>query len=82
MKMKLTAKLAYSQLVTQRRRTVWTLLGVALSAAMITAVCGFIASGDVMLMGLMGADYLSRTRYLTTLISLGAVLGLMVADEA
>ena len=43
--MKLTQKLAYSQLKTNRKRTIWTLLGIALSTAMITAVYGFAMSG-------------------------------------
>ena len=43
--MKLTAKLALSQLKTNRRRTIFTLLGIALSAAMATAVYGFVATG-------------------------------------
>ena len=36
--MKLTAKLAYSQLFVNRKRTAWTLLGIALSTALITVV--------------------------------------------
>ncbi|MCL2088378.1 MAG: ABC transporter permease [Oscillospiraceae bacterium] len=43
--MNLTAKLAYSQLKVNRRRTFWTLLGVVFSSALITAVFGVAASG-------------------------------------
>jgi len=46
--MKLTKKLALSQLKINRSRTVWTLAGIALSTAMITAVFGFAVSGDDM----------------------------------
>lgn len=55
--MKITAKLAYSQLKTNRSRTIWTLTGIALSTALITAVCSFAASGNSMLVNLLGADY-------------------------
>ncbi|MDR0958716.1 MAG: ABC transporter permease [Clostridiales bacterium] len=43
--MKLTTKLALSQLKENRKRTILTLLGIVLSVAMITAVFGFVASG-------------------------------------
>jgi len=43
--MKLTAKLAKSQLEVNRRRTGWTLIGVVLSVAMLTAVYGFALGG-------------------------------------
>ena len=36
--MRLTAKLAYSQIRVNRPRTVWTLIGIILSSALITAV--------------------------------------------
>lgn len=55
--MKITAKLAYSQLKTNRSRTMWTLIGIALSTALITAVCSFVASGNSMLVNFFGADY-------------------------
>ncbi|GHU49058.1 hypothetical protein FACS1894127_1230 [Clostridia bacterium] len=45
--MKLTARLAYSQLKTNRKRTIWTLSGIVLSVAMLTAVCGFVASAKL-----------------------------------
>jgi putative ABC transport system permease protein len=43
--MKITAKLAYTQLKENRSRTLLTLLGIIISVAMITAVFGFAASG-------------------------------------
>lgn len=55
--MKITAKLAYSQLKINRSRTIWTLGGIALSTALITAVWNFAASGDNMLANVLGANY-------------------------
>lgn len=46
--MKLTAKLAYSQLKVNRSRTGWTLAGIIISTALITAVCCFAASGGAL----------------------------------
>jgi len=40
----LTKTLAAQQLITAKKRTFWTVLGVALSVAMLTAVNGFVAS--------------------------------------
>jgi putative ABC transport system permease protein len=53
---KLTAKLAYSQVKTNRSRTLWTLLGIVLSSALITAVCSFAVSGYALVMGLYGEE--------------------------
>jgi len=53
----ITAKLAYSQLKINRSRTMWTLIGIALSTALITAVCSFAASGNAMLVNLLGKSY-------------------------
>ncbi|MDR1003120.1 MAG: FtsX-like permease family protein [Oscillospiraceae bacterium] len=57
--MKLTAKLALSQLKANRRRTVLTLLGIVLSVSMITAVFGFVASARNAIFDtiLKGGDY-------------------------
>jgi putative ABC transport system permease protein len=52
--MKTTAKLAYSQIKINRLRTVWTLAGIALSTAFITAVCCFAASGSALAVDLQG----------------------------
>ncbi|MDR1065622.1 MAG: FtsX-like permease family protein, partial [Oscillospiraceae bacterium] len=77
--MKLTAKLAYSQIKSNRRRTAWTVLGIALSAAMITAVCGFAASGIATVNELFGAGYAQRDSiYFNTYVGLAAVLGLII----
>ncbi|MCL2425418.1 MAG: ABC transporter permease [Oscillospiraceae bacterium] len=50
--MKLTAKLAKSQLEVNRRRTGWTLIGIILSVAMLTAVYGFALGGRDLLTNL------------------------------
>jgi len=71
--MKLTAKLAYSQIKVNRRRTLWTLVGITLSTAMITAVFGFAASGNVMLGELMGDNDYYTDLYKATLAGISAV---------
>ncbi|MCL1882538.1 MAG: ABC transporter permease [Defluviitaleaceae bacterium] len=48
--MKLTAKLAYSQLIINCKRTIFTLLGIILSASIITIVCSLVASGTASVM--------------------------------
>lgn len=55
--MKISSKLAYSQLKINRSRTILTLLGIALSTALITAICSFVASGNSMIVDLLGSDY-------------------------
>ena len=50
--MRLTAKLAYSQLKINRGRTIWTLMGIILSVAMLTAVYGFALGGRDLLTSL------------------------------
>ncbi len=76
--MKLTAKLAYSQLMVNRRRTAWTLLGNVLSAAMINAVYGFLASGHAMFTKDMGENYYDKGVYMLTLVGIGAVISLII----
>ena len=75
--MKLTQKLAYNQLTKSRKRTLWTLLGIALSTAMITAVYGFAASGSAAVTALLD-DGMNIDNYIRTLYGLGAVLSAIV----
>ena len=75
--MKLTAKLAYSQLTTNKKRTIWTLLGIVLATAMITAVFGFAASAAVAITDLMGDMYVSDAYY-TTIYGMGSVLSFVI----
>lgn len=72
--MKITAKLAYSQLKTNRSRTTWTLIGIALSTALITAVCSFVASGNSMLVNFFGADYGLHGQSFVGLLLIPAIL--------
>lgn len=55
--MKITAKLAYSQLKVNRSRTLWTVVAIALSTALTTAVCSFVASSYYMLIGFLGKGF-------------------------
>ncbi|MCL2084996.1 MAG: ABC transporter permease [Oscillospiraceae bacterium] len=71
--MKLTQKLAYSQLKINRNRSVWTLAGIVLSAAMITAVFGFAASGAATVTELMGGNDFYTNMYNQTLYVMAAV---------
>jgi len=75
--MKLTVKLAYSQLVTNKKRTVWTLLGILLATAMITAVFGFAVSGMEAVRELMG-DMFVRDVYYTTIYGISGVLSFVI----
>ena len=76
--MNLSAKLAYSQLKSNRSRTSWTLAGIALSTAMITAVSGFVVSADVMFKGLVGENRYYSSVYNEILFGLGAVFGSII----
>lgn len=76
--MKLTARLAYSQIKPNRSRTFWTLAGIVLSTAMITAVFGFAASADVMFKGLLGESDYYNSIYNAMLFGLGAVFGSII----
>ena len=73
--MNLTASLARSQLKSNRKRTAWTLLGIALSSAMITAVYGFAVSAIDTLYGLTGE---LRDLYVTTFVIIGSILSLVI----
>lgn len=79
--MKLTAKLAYSQVKINRSRTMWTLIGIILSTALITAVCSFVASGNAMIVGVWGDDYGGNAGRLTSLLLIPASIlsGIIVA---
>lgn len=72
--MRLTAQLAYSQVKANRSRTLWTLLGILLSAALITAVCSFVASGNALFKDLLGERYLDYAGALSTLLMIPAGL--------
>lgn len=78
--MKITAKLAYSQLKINRSRTRWTLLAIALSTSLTTAVCSFVASGNHMLVNFLGKDYgLYGGSYIVLLLIPAVIFGILVA---
>lgn len=52
--MKITAELALSQIKIKRTRTLWTIIGICLSTALVTAVCSFVASGNALVADLYG----------------------------
>ncbi|MCL2365284.1 MAG: ABC transporter permease [Defluviitaleaceae bacterium] len=74
--MKLTARLAWSQLKNNRRRALWTLGGIVLATAMLTAVVGFAASGMAGLAELLGDDL--RSEYNAVISGLAMVMGSVV----
>lgn len=55
--MKITAKLAYSQLKINQSRTLWTILAIVLSTSLTMAICSIIASGNEMIVHFLGEDY-------------------------
>ncbi|MCL2218046.1 MAG: ABC transporter permease [Defluviitaleaceae bacterium] len=77
--MRLTAKLAYSQLKINRKRAVWTLLGIVLSTAMITAVFGFAASGMAAMYDLAGE---LRDVYNITIMGIGVILSAIIVASS
>ena len=74
--MRLTAQLAYNQLKTNRKRAVWTLAGIVLSVAMITAVYGFAASGIAAMHEIVGGEL--RDVYYATVAGIGAVMSAII----
>ena len=72
--MNLTARLAYSQLKVNKKRTLWTLLGIILTTAMITAVYGLVASSSDLINTIVGTAYTMREQYEIMLAGLGAIL--------
>ena len=75
--MKLTRKLAQSQLKVNRRRTIWTVLGIILSTTMITTVYGLVAS-TMELIELLWSDSALQPQYETMMASLGVILSLVI----
>jgi ABC-type antimicrobial peptide transport system permease subunit len=61
-----------------RNHTFFTVLAITLSAAMISAVCGFAASGRKMLFDLMGKDILRAEQYVSMVYVAAAVFGVII----
>ncbi|MDO4280223.1 MAG: ABC transporter permease [Peptococcaceae bacterium] len=55
--MHLFAQLAWQQVRGNRLRSAWTLVAIVLATAMLSCVTHFVASGQAMLTGMLGADY-------------------------
>ncbi|MCL2828122.1 MAG: ABC transporter permease [Oscillospiraceae bacterium] len=75
--MKLTTNLAKSQLKTNRRRTIWTLLGIVLSTTMITTVYGLVASSFALVETIWEGAAL-RAEYEAMLAGLGIILSVVI----
>lgn len=72
--MKITGKLALSQLKINRSRTLWTLLAISLSEALLAAVCSFVASGNAMLLDLFGPGYGDYGERYVSLLMIPAII--------
>lgn len=77
--MKITLQLAYSQLKINRSRTIWTIIAIALSTALTTTVCSFVASGNDMLINFLGEDYGHYGKsYIALLLIPASIFGLII----
>ena len=75
--MNLTAKLALSQLQKARKRTMWTLMGIAISVGMIVAVNGFAASAmEMFTRGGRTLHIWERTGFLVIAAVLGGIIAI------
>jgi len=77
--MNLTARLAFSQISANRKRTVWTLLGIVLSVSMITAVYGFAFSGFEAVHGLTPN---LRDEYYLMFMIIGTILSAVIFSSS
>jgi len=75
--MKLTGKLAKNQLKINRRRSMWTFLGIVLSTTMITTVYGLIASTLALVETIWEGSTLRR-EYEAMLASFGVILSVII----
>jgi len=75
--MKITAKLAYSQLVVNHKRTIWTLIGIAISTALITVVCSLVASGSDSVV-LLAGDPAQREMLFTVLLVPAIIVNIII----
>ena len=76
--MKLTAKLALSQLKVNKRRTIWTLAGIVLSAAIITGVYSLGFATGIDLVDQMIGDSPFRGIYMASITGLAAILSVFI----
>ncbi|MCL2368526.1 MAG: ABC transporter permease [Oscillospiraceae bacterium] len=79
--MKLTRKLARSQLRINRRRTLWTLLGIVLSTTMISTVYGLVASAMELAEAIWEGSTL-QVQYEAMMASLGVIFSLVIIGSS
>lgn len=78
--MKVTAKLALSQIKLNRKRTTGTILAISLSTALVTAVMCFATSGNKMLTNFLGGNYGEYGGAYSMMIAVPAlILALLIA---
>ncbi len=78
--MRITAKLAYSQLKGNCSRTVFSLIAIVLSTGLTTTICNFIASCNARMIDLLGADYGDYKVGFTSMLLIPVVLfGILIA---
>jgi ABC-type antimicrobial peptide transport system permease subunit len=75
---KVIRRVTLRSLKENRNHTFFTVLAITLSTAMISAVCGFAASGRKMLFDLMGKDILRAEQYIAMVYIAAAVFGVVV----
>ncbi|MCL1990442.1 MAG: ABC transporter permease [Defluviitaleaceae bacterium] len=78
--MKLTTKLALSQLKVNRRRTIWTIMGILLTTAMLTVIygLGFGSGMDWVERMLLDASHNDRVIFLSMISGLAFVMSVIV----
>jgi ABC-type antimicrobial peptide transport system permease subunit len=75
---KVIRRITLRSLKENRSHTLFTVLAITLSVAMISAVCGFAASGRKMLFDLMGKDILRAEQYIVMVYIAAAVFGAVI----
>jgi hypothetical protein len=73
---KVIRRVTLRSLAKNRSHTFFTVFALALSVAMISAVCGFAASGRKMLFDFMGKDIMEAAAYTAMLFTVMAVFAL------
>lgn len=77
--MNVLAQMALSQLKNNKKRTFWAVTAIVLATALLTCVCGLVASGYEMLTSFLGADFGTyRSAYLSLLLVPAIILGLII----
>ena len=78
--MKITSQLALSQIILNKKRTIASILAIALSTALVTAVMCFATSGNQMLIDFLGPGYGDYAGAYSAIVAVPALLlGLLIA---